>query len=393
MKTIMFLGMAHRPNDPRLCHRQMRCLAAAYDQIKFIFVKRPDVCGTDETASSQTAICSFDGIQMVLCETIIPFDRGKWFGKYGRLSYRRHLKRRLIELIEQHQPDVIQASDVREIPYAVHCSKITNIPIIYDSHEDYFRQVLDFQGVALTSLLHAWRVMLLEICYLKYFKIVFCTDEFLLRKYRNPLYRQNSVYLLRNFPYQPNEAPLIPNEWNCELKLIYIGGVNKHRGVVECASFCQRFNSENKKRKLTFTVIGPHDPIIDPFLEQDFFTFSAWIDHADVMRKLAEYDVGICLWQDIPKFHRNLPLKNFDYMAAGLPILTSNFGNLKTYIDQAHSGLTIDPSSYDEFEAAVSLLFDPKLRRELSNNGISWVQQYGNFVTESKQYRMTMIGS
>jgi glycosyltransferase involved in cell wall biosynthesis len=301
----------------------------------------------------------------------------------------------IIEQAKLLHPDVIQASDVREIKLCLSMKKRLKCRAIYDSHEDYSRQIIDYaDSIKLRTLKEAFVFWFSEMRRIRQFDAVFCTDDYLHKKYRQPLYGARNVFLLRNFPYKINMMVKETHfETKNELKLVYIGGVNKYRGVIECAEFCERFNTEsNNNQKLHFTIYGPNNEIIESLKKRDLIQHFEWIEYIDLMNALSQYDVGVCLWHPIPKFYRNLPLKNFDYMAAGLPILTSNFGNLAKYLNESESGIGIEPTKYDEFKKAIITLFEPKIRFRFSQSGQKWVSKSGNFKNESKEYVSIILG-
>ena len=73
-------------------------------------------------------------------------------------------------------------------------------------------------------------------------------------------------------------------------------------------------------------------------------------------------------------------------MSVGLPIITSNFGNLKTYILESNAGICINPQSYDEFKKAIMEMFNPSTRQKYGKNGLNWIQNKGLFRNEAKNY-------
>jgi glycosyltransferase involved in cell wall biosynthesis len=141
------------------------------------------------------------------------------------------------------------------------------------------------------------------------------------------------------------------------------------------------------------TVIGHDHPIVQQLAKDGSVQRRPWIEYPRLMKELEDYDVGVCLWLPLRKFERNLPLKNFDYMGAGLPILTSNFGELQRYIERSQSGICIDPQSYEAFEAAVVELFDPDIRHRFGENGMRFVKGQGGFEHESREYVSVMRGA
>ena len=296
----------------------------------------------------------------------------------------------LRKTVRQLRPEIIQASDARELTLSVMLKFSTKSKLIYDSHEDYYRQALDYGGKSLRSFIRALRLQLLEISFVRFFESVFCTDEFLFGKYSRSLYGAKQVNLLRNFPYidenTQERITLKTFSQTNELKLVYIGGVNKFRGIIECAYYCKRFNEEFRDKHVSFDVYSPPNDITEDLCERNLIKHYPWTAYEILMKLLSSYDVGICLLLPIEKFHRNLPLKNFDYMGVGLPIITSNFGNLKKYVEGPRSGICIDPTNYTEFRNALLTMLEPENRKTYSINGILFTSRKASFQIEAKAY-------
>jgi len=389
MKTILYIGRYHRPNDPRLCHREMRILAEHEKDARFVFLEVMSELGIrkiDYVARETT----YGPVSMTHVTCRMPRIKHNTHSKIVNLLLEKH-NEVIARYASSWKPDVVQASDVREIRLALRIARYSKARAIYDSHEDYFRQQTDYGKGKLSARMVGFFYAILELRCIRNFNAVFCTDDYLLNKYKASYYDAREVHLLRNFPYEifNRRSQFIPKN---NLSLVYIGGVNEYRGVKECADYCDRFNKEFRDKKLTLAVYAQDHSILNDLTARGLIQRYDWIDYSELMEVLQRYDIGICLWHPIPKFYRNLPLKNFDYMAAGLPVLTSNFGNLKTYLDMSQAGIGIDPLNYDEFRAAALQLFDAKARESYSQNGRDWVSRYANFPREAKAYVTCMLG-
>jgi glycosyltransferase involved in cell wall biosynthesis len=302
-------------------------------------------------------------------------------------------KRKYADLAASLSPTVVQASDARELALAYMICQRTGARLVYDSHEDYFNQVYEYNNKSARALVAASFLHWEELRFVRRCDAVFCTDEFLIQRYTKGVYRASNVTLLRNFPLEA-VASADEREFRDtdQLRLVYIGGVDRWRGVLQCAEYCGRFNREHPRQRLTFTIYGPEHPLLHDLTACDWVEHIAWINYPDLMTILPKYDVGVCLWQPLRKFHRNLPIKNFDYMACGLPVITSNFGNLKRHIEDTGAGYAIDPCSYDCFAEAIKAMFNPHTREAFSRAGVRWVRTEGNFVKEGASYVTTMLG-
>jgi len=385
-KKIVFIGLSHRLNDPRLMHREMKTLTGSIDNIEVYFVKIVR-CEEQKGLSVKTEDVALDNGKLITnISVILPSSKGLLSKMITRLRGTLLLVRTTRGL----KPEVIQASDARELPLAVMMKLFLKSKLVYDSHEDYYRQALDYGGKSLRSFFSALRLQLSEMLFVRFFKSVFCTDEFLLSKYSKSFYGAKEVNLLRNFPYVDERAQerikLKDFSSTNELKLVYIGGVNKFRGIIECAQYCRKFNEEFRDKQVSFDVYSPPNEITEDLCNSDLITHYPWTEYEVLMRLLSNYDVGICLWLPIEKFHRNLPLKNFDYMGVGLPIITSNFGNLKKYVEIPRSGICVDPTDYTEFKNALLTMFKPENRKTYSMNGIIYTSRIASFQVEAKAY-------
>ncbi|MBN1333180.1 MAG: glycosyltransferase [Synergistales bacterium] len=195
------------------------------------------------------------------------------------------------------------------------------------------------------------------------------------------------LFLLRNFPIASKTCRKTDFLTSKTLKLVYVGSINKFRGILETVEYVQEFNNKyHSKKHLTLSIFSRPSDLLTPYINFSDIIQEKYLNYPELMKALRSYDVGICLWLPLKKFHRNLPIKNFDYMAAGLPVITSNFGNLKKYIDLSGAGIAIDPNSYEEFENAINMMFDHNNRKLFSDNGRLYIENEGNFEKESVPY-------
>jgi glycosyltransferase involved in cell wall biosynthesis len=77
--------------------------------------------------------------------------------------------------------------------------------------------------------------------------------------------------------------------------------------------------------------------------------------------------VGVLLYRnDSRNNYYCAPNKLYEYLQAGLPVITSRFPGLVALVEERRLGRCVDPEQTVEIAAAISELSDPALRRELS---------------------------
>jgi glycosyltransferase involved in cell wall biosynthesis len=89
------------------------------------------------------------------------------------------------------------------------------------------------------------------------------------------------------------------------------------------------------------------------------------VPEAAVPGELARMDIAVAPYPASPAFYFS-PLKLFEYMAAGLPIVTTNVGDLATIIEHDRTGLVCPPDDPAAMaDALAALAGDPARRRDL----------------------------
>ena len=92
---------------------------------------------------------------------------------------------------------------------------------------------------------------------------------------------------------------------------------------------------------------------------------------------------GIVTFLPYPNHVNAQPNKIFEYMAAGLPVIGSNFPLWKEIIEQNNFGICVDPTASLPIAAAIhELASNKELARKIGENGSRLVKEKYNWVHE-----------
>jgi len=105
-----------------------------------------------------------------------------------------------------------------------------------------------------------------------------------------------------------------------------------------------------------------------------------------VPRYLEESDIGVACFHSTPAESDALPVKMFEYMAVGLPVVVSDFAILRRIVEPAGCGLIVEPGpgNAQQIAAAIRrLVDDPDLRRRMGQAGVQAVKEKYSWQNEA----------
>lgn len=158
--------------------------------------------------------------------------------------------------------------------------------------------------------------------------------------------------------------------------LIYVGSVLAWAGVDLTISALVRIRKEIRDARLL--VVGHSTPeyqaLLNTLCEEDgvreHVLFLGKRTHKEVVDFLAEADIGMAVFRPVELRKYAFSLKIIEYMAAGLPVITTVGTQSERVVVQHGCGLAVEYSPEAIAEAALLLLKDPDRYRSMSARGM-----------------------
>lgn len=252
--------------------------------------------------------------------------------------------------------------------------------VIFDSHEDTPRQILDKHWIPLFAR------KLISYLYEKYEKricrridaVVVATEKI------GDVFNSYGINATVIFNY-PIENHMISSavEKRSKNLLCFAGSLFIGNGIIQLIDVV--CDLPNVRLKLA----GPIQDEVKKHLElkkNDRIQYLGILSHQDVAKLYMESTIGVVA--DLPTGNNidGLPIKMFEYMQFGLPILTTNFPLRKKMFEEYKCGVLIDPYNHLEYKKAVqSILLDEEFRKKCEFNGKIAVKNRYNWKSEANK--------
>lgn len=176
--------------------------------------------------------------------------------------------------------------------------------------------------------------------------------------------------------------------------ILFVGILIGDRGVkvaVEAAALLAR-----SQRDIALVVVGdgPDRPRLEAIVAEkgleDSVRLVGWRDHSTLSSYYAAATIGLIPFMDGRHVRITLANKQFDYMAAGLPIVASDLTPIRRIIEETNSGKVVPAGDARALaEAIEALLSDRASLAELGRNGraailtkYNWEQDADRFLRE-----------
>lgn len=338
LKKVCHMTSAHYWNDDRIWLKE--CQALADDGYDVYLVSE----GIDREEK---------GVHIVGCGER-PKSRKERMRGFAKKIYEQALKLNC---------DVYHFHDPELLPYGVKLKKMGK-RVIFDSHEDVPGQILDkdwlpFPVRKLVSVVYK----LYETRCVKQFDAVVTATPHIAEKFKG---RCSRVAVVNNYPklddIKYHDAPFNQRE----PIVCYAGGISESRGekimldAMKGVSGC-------------LILAGEHDVVS---LCDGAIKYIGFVGRDEVNKLYGEAVAGLCILKPTPNYYYSKPIKMYEYMAAGLPFICSDFPSWKDVVRESGAGICVNPENIQEIQRAISLLLDDrKLAQEMGRKGREWVVQ------------------
>lgn len=172
-----------------------------------------------------------------------------------------------------------------------------------------------------------------------------------------------------------------------KLHIVYVGFLTRLRGLDLLIQGVNEFlNLGYDKSDIQVDLVGKgaeKDPLIKLIHDlnlDDCITVHGWLAQDRVDELLASANIGALTYRVCGHWNHTIPNKIFDYMLAGLPVLTTPVIPICRIIESTNCGLICDDNK-PEFTIAKNLekLRDPAFRKKLGTNGQNAVLERYNW--------------
>lgn len=169
-------------------------------------------------------------------------------------------------------------------------------------------------------------------------------------------------------------------------EVCYVGGVSGVRGARELVMAMARVQSDTR-----LNLVGD---ISEPGLQAEMKNMPGWskvndfgvVDRAGVRDVYERSRAGLVTLHPIPNYLDALPIKMFEYMSAGIPVIASNFPQWRQIVLAADCGVCVDPLSPAAIAQAIDDIgHSPERARAMGLNGRRAVETRFNWKTEESK--------
>jgi glycosyltransferase involved in cell wall biosynthesis len=275
------------------------------------------------------------------------------------------------DIYQFHHPDLMLAGLLLKL-----CGK----KVIYDTREFYPDKILSMRWIP------AKLRPIVSPAFALYERIASAAWDHVIvaDRYSARAFKGRPVSVVPNYPLLTPVEP-IPAGKHKKYRLIYVGGLSEERGLLVMLKIAELLRHNDVELQLMGTFPFPEDEKRIYAVPNVHYLGNRNLQA--VYQHLTEADLGLLLLQPVPghAYAGENILKLFEYMWCGLPLVSSDFPNLKQIIEAAQSGICIDPSDAERAAAAIwRLLEEPELRQKMGTNGRDAIRSAYNWPAASR---------
>lgn len=257
--------------------------------------------------------------------------------------------------------------------------------IIYDMHEYFYGQISTKDWIPrLARKPVAAIVRYYERKWMKSCDGVIFAEKSYQQYFEN--YQGKSIDIL-NYPIWISKIDI---EKSSLFTLIYVGDITEDRNVYGMLEIA-RLLKERSTEKFQLKLIGSMSDQIKESVQKmimdyglsEIVNYYGRVPYTEIWEHYFSAHVGLCLLKPIPNYRNSMATKLYEYMAANLPIIASDFPLWISLVETHQCGYTASPSDYNRIvELIEQLRKEKKLVIQLGKKGRKSFEENYNWENE-----------
>jgi glycosyltransferase involved in cell wall biosynthesis len=330
-RRVCHLTSVHRADDVRIFAKECRTLARAGYQVHLV------------------AVAAQDGTR----DGVVVHNAGRRRG--GRLRRMSAAVWSIYRFAVELDAELYHLHDPELLPTGVMLLGAGK-RVVYDSHEDLPRDLLSKRYLGRARRLLSRPVELLENEACRRLSAIVAATPTIGDRFAavNP-----RTIVVNNFPLIDEFAGSSRVEWADRARRIaYVGGISSHRGIAEAVEAMAQLPADLEG---TLDLAGT---FADSALREALTRTAGWrrvkehgvLDRDGIRRLLLSARAGLVGFHPTPAQLAAQPIKMYEYMAAGIPVIASDFPLWRDLVAGAECGVLVDPLDPQSIAAAVEFV-------------------------------------